>query len=183
MLRERTGVMRSESVKGQPDLGRLRVLRGKCLTQQPELALAALWVYLPKPLAGQRFYRGKQGARAKFFLFVMLLGNFAVAHWPWQQRVANQETGSFIKADDWIGWVIRQAVECQNRLQTCQKRRVDSTDTPGVLQVRLQLVFLEPRQQRYAKRGHTHQLPRPSRPASARSSERDLRVHRYRQVR
>jgi len=81
------------------------------LTKQCELALTPPLVHLSKPSTCEWFNRGEQRTRAKLFIFVVLLGDLAFAHRSGQKRIADQETGSLVKAHDWIGWIIRQRIE------------------------------------------------------------------------
>src|SRR6266700_3640603 len=94
MLIERGGVVGVEIIKHQSDLGRIRILSSKFLTKQGELAFGSSLIDLSKPASTQRLDRGKQDTRAQFLVLVVLLGDLAFTHRAWQQRVANQETGS-----------------------------------------------------------------------------------------
>jgi hypothetical protein len=67
----------------------------------------------------------------------MLLRDLAFAHRPWQKLITNQHTGSLIKADHWIGWIIGQSVERQNLLKSRQECGINGGDAPGLAQMRL----------------------------------------------
>ena len=112
-------------------------LGGKRLTKQGEFALGAPLVEQPKPASRQRLDGGEQRTRAKLFVLVMLFGNLAFAHRPRQQRITNQETGSLVKAHNWIGRIVGQRVERQDLLQARQKGCIDLANAPGLLQMRL----------------------------------------------
>src|SRR5215207_3089972 len=99
--------------------------------------LGASLVDMPKPSSGERFNRRKQCARAQFVIFVVLLLYLTFAHRPRRERIAYQKAGSLIKAKHRIGRMIRQRVERQNPLKSCQKNRVDRADAPGMTQMRL----------------------------------------------
>jgi len=65
----------------------------------------------------------------------MLLLDLAFAHRSWQQRVANQEARSLIKADERSGRIIGQRVERQNLFQSRQKGGIDRANAPGLAQM------------------------------------------------
>jgi hypothetical protein len=131
-----------EIVKHQADLARMRVECRKLLTKQREFALGASLLHLSKPASAERFNRRQQHTRAEFLILVVLFGNLAFAHRAWQQRIANQETRPLVETHHRIAGVIRLGVQPQNVLQLCQKRGINLREAPGLLQMRLEFVFL-----------------------------------------
>jgi hypothetical protein len=71
----------------------------------------------------------------------VLLGNLAFAHRAWQQRIANQETGSFIEAHDRIGRIVGLGIQPQDVFKLRQKGSSDCANAPGLLQMGLEFVF------------------------------------------
>jgi hypothetical protein len=67
----------------------------------------------------------------------VLLGNLTLAHWSRQERIADQEAWSFIKAHHWIGRIIWQRIERQDLFEMCQEGSVNTTNAPGVFAMRL----------------------------------------------
>jgi hypothetical protein len=134
--------MRVEIIQDKTDLDRITIRRRKLLTKARELALGASLIDLPDSPSRERFYGSEQDTRAQFLVFIVLLGDLAFAHRAWQQRIANQETGSFIEAHQRIGRVVGLGIQPQNMFKLRQKGRINLAQAPGLLQVRLELVFL-----------------------------------------
>ena len=57
-------------------------------------------------------------------------------------RLTNQKTGAFVKADNWEAGIIRLLIEPQQALHAGQIFGVHCADTPSALEVRLERVFL-----------------------------------------
>ncbi len=56
-------------------------------------------------------------------------------------RLANQETGAFVKTDNREPRVVRQSIEPSDLLHAGDERGVYLPDAPGLLEVRLKFVF------------------------------------------
>ncbi len=131
-----------EVVQHQADLDCISIHRRKLLTKPRELLLGSSLIHLGEPASGQWLDRCKQHTRTQFLVLVVLFGDLAFASGSRQQGVANQETGSLIETHHRIVRVIRLGVQPQNVFQVCQKSRVDLANTPGLFQMRLEVVFL-----------------------------------------
>jgi hypothetical protein len=80
----------------------------------------------------QRFNCREQDACAQFLVLVVLLGNLTFAHRSWQQRIANQETGSLIEAHNRIGGIVGQGIQPQNMFKLRQKGGGNRANAPGL---------------------------------------------------
>lgn len=137
ILIERTRVMGIEVVEYKSNLGCMLVRSSKMLTKLCEFALGTPLVHLANAPSRPWFYGRKQGTRTKLFIFVMLFGDFALSHWPWHQCVANQETRSFVEADNWISGIIWEDIERENVFKPCEKGCINLANAPGLSAVRL----------------------------------------------
>lgn len=124
-----------EIVLDEADFPGIRILRGQRLTKQRVLQLRPSGMHLSEPLPRQGFDGSEQGTGPQFFVCIMLLAHLAGLGREWQQGVANQETGPFIKTHDRILGSIGQCVHGQDVFQACQKRGIDLTNTPRMLEV------------------------------------------------
>src|SRR5205085_5081488 len=88
-----------------------------------------------------RFNRHQQRARAVLFIGVMLAGGLPGFHRKPGHRVADQETGALVKANQRIALVYLQAVEVENLLHAGDESRVHNANAPGLIQVRSEFVF------------------------------------------
>lgn len=141
VLIKRRSVMRVEVVQHQPYFGRRFVMSGKCLTKVSELVFCSSLIDLAKAHATLGFDRCEQHARAKLLILVMLFGNLTFARCSWYLFVANQETRSFVKADNWKVRVIGLGIHIENVFEPSKKGCSNRTDTPGLFQMRLEFVF------------------------------------------
>src|SRR6266487_3938090 len=130
-----------EIVLHQSDLARLRIPPGERLTKQRILALAALPMYLPQASSGQWLNRCEQRAGAQLFIFVMLFARLPWLHRYRHERVADQETRSFVKTDHRIGRVVGQGIQCENGLHPGQERGIEFSKAPGLHEMRFQVGF------------------------------------------
>jgi hypothetical protein len=90
---------------------------------------------------GQRLNGGQQGAGAALLIGVVLFAHLARSHRHRQQRLTDQKTGPFIKANHRILRVVGQGIQGQNVLHACKKERIEGANAPGLRQMRFQLVF------------------------------------------
>jgi hypothetical protein len=71
----------------------------------------------------------------------MLASGLASFHRKPGHRVADQETGALVKANQRITLIYRQAVEVENLLHAGDESRVHMANAPGLVQMRSEFVF------------------------------------------
>jgi hypothetical protein len=71
----------------------------------------------------------------------MLFANLVALHGERLDFVANKKTRAFIKANDRVEWIIGLSIQPEEALHLGQELRVNLPDAPGLLEMRLQLVF------------------------------------------
>lgn len=121
------------------------VFVSQCFQEQSIFALGALGMHLSQAHSGQGFNGSQQRTGAVFGVGIMLFSDATRLRIEGCDGVPNKEARSLIVAHHRMQWVIGQRIQGQYRLHAGDKPTVDLADTPRLLQVRLQFVFLSMR--------------------------------------
>src|SRR3954468_5028376 len=125
-----------------PYLLSLRILCRQFLHKQGVISFGAPIKDASHSLPSLRLYCHQQRTRPVLLIGVVLASRFTCFHRQAFNHIAYEKAGAFIEADYRVLWVNGLLVEVENILHARDESGVHLPHTPGLLQMRLQFVFL-----------------------------------------
>ena len=108
---EGTGGVGGKVVLDQAHFLSLGELLSKVLHELGVFLAASFPIDLDPTSPSGRFKSQEDRATAVFLVLVVLPFRLTCFHRYGSENIANQETGSFIKTDQWVLWVVRQGIQ------------------------------------------------------------------------